>query len=75
MTTTVNGDLIYGATVTSTGTSTIAAETGFTQAQSIANAYMTEYRIQAIASATTPATFTNGSTDSFNTTAMAFKHR
>lgn len=77
VTTTANGDLLCGGTVDLQGAGTISHGTSpisYTQAESTANAYMTEYAVQSTASATTPATFTASSaSDQFITAIVALK--
>lgn len=73
ITTTANGDLIYGYTVSVSGLGATAG-TGFTQRQGLSSTFYTENLIQATAGSTA-ATFTASSaTDIFNTFVMAFKH-
>jgi hypothetical protein len=73
ITTTANGDLIYGTVVDILGGGTITKGTPFTQDLSVASAYMTEHLIQSTAGSIA-ATFTASvSTDAWITAVMAFK--
>lgn len=66
------GDLIWGASVDVDGGGTIVQGTGFTSAQSIANAYRTEYKLSGV-SGTQACTFTNSNSalDRFVTGGLA----
>jgi hypothetical protein len=75
ITTTANGNLIYGTTVEITGLGTITHGTGFTARINVAGVFMTEDEVQATAGLiANGATFTaSNAADSWITGVMAFK--
>ena len=72
ITTTANGDLVYGSAVNITGGGTESAGTGFTLAQHTSGAFITEYQAQPTAGSIA-STFTSTATSSWLTYVMAFK--
>ncbi len=68
----VNGDLVYGSTVNTNGAGNESAGTGFTQAQHIPGAFLTEYQVQSTAGYIR-ATATPTANSSWLTTSMAFR--
>lgn len=72
-TTTANGDLIWGACVNLAGNSTLTKTSTFTQDQTQASNFNTEYLVQGTAGSIA-ATWTGTTADSFSSLMMAFKH-
>jgi len=71
-TTTANGDLIWGACVNLSGSSTLVVGTGYTLDQNSGSDFVTEYRTQTTAGSVA-STWTGTSADSFSSLMMAFK--
>lgn len=72
VTTTTNGDLIWGASVNLSGSSTLVHGTGFTLDQNSGIDFVTEYLVQGTAGAVA-ATWTGTTADSFSSLVMALK--
>lgn len=73
ITTTASGDLIWGACVNLAGNSTLVKSAAFTQDQTQASNFNSEYLIQGSAGSIA-ATWTGTTSDSFSSLVMAFKH-
>jgi hypothetical protein len=76
ITTTANGDLIWGVMVNGGGVGTVSNGAGFTAAQAVAGTFFSEYQTQATAgstAATYSATYGGGASDGFITAVIALK--